>query len=181
MPPVPQTAERLLRAACEVVCELGWAGATSRAVSSRAGVNLALINYHFQSKDRLLLAALERAMSDLSDTSTPPPTSIEELKQTLQAWAGSAAESPQLQMLLQATLRAPRDALVAEAVRGYLNDFRSYLEVALRGSNAPDAGNLSQALAATLDGLFLHALIDPSMKVGKVLSSLLDRVVGTDD
>jgi AcrR family transcriptional regulator len=54
------TAQQLVDAALETLKEDGFAGATSRAIARRAGVNQALVFYHFGSVDSLLLAALDR-------------------------------------------------------------------------------------------------------------------------
>lgn len=40
---------------------------TSRQISARAGTNLAMINYYFQSKDQLLIMAIGKIMDDSAD------------------------------------------------------------------------------------------------------------------
>ena len=46
------------------VKEEGFAGASSRSIAARAGVNQALVFYHFGSLDSLLLAALDRTSEE---------------------------------------------------------------------------------------------------------------------
>ena len=58
------TKERLVAAALEVLREEGFAGASSRAIATRAGVNQALVFYHYGSLDSLLLAALDASSSE---------------------------------------------------------------------------------------------------------------------
>lgn len=53
------TRRQILAAALETLKELGFAGATSRAVAARGGFNQALVFYYFGSMDALLLAALD--------------------------------------------------------------------------------------------------------------------------
>lgn len=55
------TRERLLEAAGEVFAEVGYVEATIREISKRAGANLAAINYHFGSKERLYAEVLKYA------------------------------------------------------------------------------------------------------------------------
>lgn len=57
------TRERLLEAAMDCFAERGFAGTTTRAICARAGVNLALLNYHWGSKDALW-AAVVRVLND---------------------------------------------------------------------------------------------------------------------
>lgn len=54
------TRESILRAACQVFGDKGFTKATHAEISQLAGVNSALINFHFGSKDELYLAAWER-------------------------------------------------------------------------------------------------------------------------
>jgi AcrR family transcriptional regulator len=56
------TPERLLDAAEELFAREGFRATTLRAVTARAGVNLAAANYHFGSKRELLAAVFERRM-----------------------------------------------------------------------------------------------------------------------
>ncbi len=51
----------------ELIAKSGVRAVSVRDISRAARVNLAAINYHFGSKDRLLRAVLERRMSDLFD------------------------------------------------------------------------------------------------------------------
>lgn len=57
------TRERLLEAAMDTFADRGFAGTTTRAICEAAGVNLALLNYHFGSKLGLW-AAVVRVLND---------------------------------------------------------------------------------------------------------------------
>lgn len=54
--------EHILNAAERVFGEMGYEGASTRHLASEAGVNMAMINYYFGSKDGLLKSVLERRM-----------------------------------------------------------------------------------------------------------------------
>src|SRR5579862_2583558 len=53
------TRAALIEAAIAVLGESGFAGASARRIAQRAGVNQALVFYHFGSVNDLLVAALE--------------------------------------------------------------------------------------------------------------------------
>ena len=56
------TANRLLEAAAQVFSDRGFEHATVREVCRRAGANVAAVNYHFESKERLYLETIRSAM-----------------------------------------------------------------------------------------------------------------------
>jgi AcrR family transcriptional regulator len=61
----PSTKDQILRAARLVLQRDGVAALAIRAVAAEAGVNLALVHYHFHSRDGLLLAVLEDLNTEL--------------------------------------------------------------------------------------------------------------------
>ncbi|MHC4823722.1 MAG: TetR/AcrR family transcriptional regulator [Planctomycetota bacterium] len=62
----PDTKERILQAAKELFAEKGFPGTSMREITSRAEVNLAAINYHFGSKEGLLLALVRRCLEPIN-------------------------------------------------------------------------------------------------------------------
>lgn len=53
--------ERLLRAAAQICAQRGIRGASVRKICELAGVNMAMVNYYFGSKDELYIAVIKRA------------------------------------------------------------------------------------------------------------------------
>jgi AcrR family transcriptional regulator len=60
----PETRRRIVAAAGEVFAARGLRGATVRAISARAGVNIAAIAYHFGGKERLYEAVLHESYEE---------------------------------------------------------------------------------------------------------------------
>jgi AcrR family transcriptional regulator len=62
----PDTKERILDAAQKLFADKGFNGASLRAVTREAGVNLAAVHYHFGSKEELVQAVLDRVLAPLN-------------------------------------------------------------------------------------------------------------------
>jgi TetR/AcrR family transcriptional regulator len=74
--PEKGTRERILVAALEVFAEHGFDGARTRDIAERAGANLGLITYYFDTKEKLWQAAVSLAFhelqTELGDVIAPP-------------------------------------------------------------------------------------------------------------
>lgn len=84
------TQARLIAAAKTVFAEKGFAGATVKEISEIAGVNISLISYHFNGKEGLFRASLEKfgreRLHDAKNILTPPD-SMEDMRAKLKLWA----------------------------------------------------------------------------------------------
>src|SRR5690606_1798457 len=56
----PDKKEHILDTAERIFAEFGYEGASTRLLAKEAGVNMAMLNYYFGSKDGLLQAVFER-------------------------------------------------------------------------------------------------------------------------
>src|SRR5438128_11994294 len=69
----PETRRRLLDAAASAFAERGFRDASLREICRRAGANVAAVNYHFRSKDRLYAEVLRGAFARSSRDHPLPP------------------------------------------------------------------------------------------------------------
>ena len=90
----------VLEAAGRVFAELGYAGATTREICKRAGVNGAAVNYYFGGKEALYEEVLVEAHRQL--------VSLEELNAVMDSGADSEAKLRAfLELFVRAALKAP--------------------------------------------------------------------------
>lgn len=85
------TRDRILRTAFALVGEVGWANVSTRLLARRAGVNVALLNYHFRSKDALLRDAAAAGIAELMGPAIERMVAVPDAGQAV---AGSCASWP---------------------------------------------------------------------------------------
>jgi AcrR family transcriptional regulator len=93
------TQDRILDAAERLFAQRGFAGTSLRAVTSEAGVNLAAVNYHFGSKEKLLSATLNRLVGPINEERLRRLDRLE-----------AASDPPSVEMILDAFLRPALEA-----------------------------------------------------------------------
>jgi TetR/AcrR family transcriptional regulator, fatty acid metabolism regulator protein len=84
------TSEKILSAARELFEEKGFDLTSVREIATKADVNVALINYHFGSKDNLILAVMEQSVDTtrlkLNDINQSSSTPVEKLSQVVELY-----------------------------------------------------------------------------------------------
>ena len=184
-----QTRERLLRAAAELIAELGWGGVRTRAVAERAGLPHGAVSYHFRGKQELLTEAALYTfaqafpLADLAGESGTDP----DLVSLIEGWlTGSEAADPVIVGVgMEAMLQAERDPVLRRRMAELMRQYRDALTGIVRDSQrrrtttaGADAAGLAALLAAAGDGLFLHSRIDPELDSAAALIALRDLLTG---
>jgi AcrR family transcriptional regulator len=165
------TREKLLDAAAAGLAEDGLGGVSARAVAARAGVNQALVFYHFGSVSGLLDAAVRRsvdlAVASYRDRLADVATLGELLTLGRDLHVAEKRAGNVLQMA-QVMTGAMRDDTLAEAARYAMDRWTAEVEVALRRVLRPtplhglvDPRGLARAVSAGFIGLELHDAVDP--------------------
>ncbi|MDY7104751.1 MAG: TetR/AcrR family transcriptional regulator [Actinomycetota bacterium] len=183
------TRERILRAAADLVGELGVGAITTRAVSERAGVNNALVHYHFGTKGALIVEAL---VADMGDWMAEPERTLADATSVgaggaaqVRWLAGLDPEDPRTRILVELTAEALRDRAMLPVVSGALRDFREGLKPTLAalapGASAEEIDGLAVVLAALLDGLAFHRMLEPDLDLEPAASVLARWLHAPDD
>jgi len=132
-----ETRERLVAAALEAFADHGYAGATTRAIAERAGVALAALPYHFETKEALWRAAADRIFGRLVEQFQARIRGLEgvdaptRLRLLLRDYVLFAATHPELHrfMLREGAVASPRLRwLVRTHVEPLFRYFRSLIE-----------------------------------------------------
>ena len=174
-----ETRDKILRAAASLIPEVGWSAVTVRLVAERAGVNNALPNYYFGTKEALLV---EAAVAVIYEEYGAALRAIEEtgsLSEALHRAFGSLrhvdATSPNLGVLLEVMVQATRDArlrqTLLETARPYLDAVAGMIRKGIdRGELASDtdAEALTVILSVMMDGLVLYRLIDRDLDLDRI-------------
>ena len=137
------TRDALLDAAEALIADHGFRTPSHRMIAGEAGAHVALLNYHFGSKEMLFEAAVERRADRLA-----------------QAWRAALAE-----------VRLDPDRTVEDVLRAWWYPFgdlhvqedlqwRNYLCVVARLASAPDGNDWYQRYFGTVDRDFQRALAE---------------------
>ncbi len=174
------TRQSLLDATVAVILERGWGGVTTRAVAEQAGVLPGVVHYHFGSVDEL---RREAAISTLSTHLDPfvdlaaqlPPRDL--IEAAAEATAEDYAPGTDVANLVYEVMpAATRDPHIQQALADLLVRFRRALAASIRRDHPcplepPEV--IAGLVAATLDGLQLHLLADPSLDVAAHMRALV--------
>lgn len=178
------TRVRLLQAAVAVLAESGWAAVTSRAVAERARANNALVHYYFGSVDALrraaVMHAVEMELAAPVEAILRRESVLDGLADAVDVLVGHGSGGAGQRVLVEALVHGVRDDELREECERQIRMFRDLLaerlaanrEAGLLRADADPAG-LAVLLAALLDGLLLHVMLDPRTDAAGSAAGLL--------
>lgn len=166
------TREKLLDATLRVVVDHGIAKASARVIATEAGVNQALVFYHFGSVDELLAAACEHGARQRIEAHRAPLAAVTDfaglvvLARDIHAQEHAAGNVALLGQLLAGSSSHPA---LAPATAAGLRLWAAEVEQVLRRllgagplADLVDVPGLSRAISASFVGIELYDGVDPS-------------------
>ncbi|WP_327044039.1 TetR/AcrR family transcriptional regulator [Microbispora sp. NBC_01189] len=188
-----ETRTRLLEGALRTLRTQGIAGASARAVATAAGVNQALVFYHFGTVDELLAAAL-RYGSEQRVTAYrerfAAVTSLRELLDLGRSLHAEEREAGNLAVLAQMLAGSQMDGRLAPATSAglgmWVTEIEEVLQRVLTGTPLAefvDVAGLARATAAAFVGLELYDGVDEdgAKRAFDSLEQLAGLVAALDD
>jgi AcrR family transcriptional regulator len=167
-----ETRQRLLTAAVATLRDKGIAGTSARSIAAAAGVNQALVFYHFGTVDELIIAACQSATQarvTLYSDRFAGVGSLSELLTLGQSLHEGERAAGNTQVLAQVLAAAQHNTTLAEAARQALNLWINEIEQTLQRiladspiSAALDIPGLARAISASFIGLELYEAADPA-------------------
>ncbi|GAC1442572.1 MAG: TetR family transcriptional regulator [Sediminibacterium sp.] len=115
--------EQIMNAATELFAEKGFEGTSIRDLAAKAGVNLAMINYYFGSKDKLFEAMIEfkaELMRGKLDeiASDPKRTEIEKIDAVIEIYVGRILSQPLFHRVLYQQLLVGQRESMQQTITG---------------------------------------------------------------
>lgn len=134
------TREKILQAAKKLFEQKGFESTSVREIAALAGVNVALINYHFGSKELLLGALVEEStasvfslLSDITKSSLPPQ---EKLDQALSVFVDKVFVNKQYYQMIHRELSTPvrpeLNALISKPLKRNRDELQKIIEEGIR-------------------------------------------------
>ena len=171
------TRERILGATVALMAEIGIDRVRTRAVAERAGVNPALVHYHFGSMSSLVLEAAEYALIHELGPSIDAFASGSTIQDGIEAilgWIEDEGRTPGSTILAEAMVKSTRDPAFRDWSTHASQRFRGLilerLQLALdegQVDRSLDLESTAVLLAAALDGLLFHRLVDATLDVSQ--------------
>jgi AcrR family transcriptional regulator len=167
-----ETRRKLLDGALLALREHGVAGVSARSIAAAAGVNQALVFYHFGSVDELLSAACmavsEERFANYGQR-LAQATTLRELLDLSRQLHAEETDKGNISVLAQMLAGARTNPRLAEATSQALELWTSPVEATLERllATSPlrdvlDVPSLARAATATLIGLELYQAVDPA-------------------
>ncbi|MGH3415303.1 MAG: TetR family transcriptional regulator [Actinocrinis sp.] len=183
------TRQALLDAAAALIAETGWCAVTTRAIAARAAVPHGAVSYHFGGKDELLreaaLTATRAALAAPLALAAQAGSVAELLSGTFAWYGGGGLSDPAVAQLLETAREAARDPALRAPIAAELGDYRKTLADLVRRDQrrgalvaTVPADGVAAALAALLDGLILHLVLDPDLDTRPAAAAVLGLLAG---
>lgn len=115
----PSTEEKIKNAARVIFMKKGYAATKTRDIADEAGLNLALLNYYFRSKEKLfqqiMMESLTVFFQNIQRVFMDPQTTLEDkFSKLASSYIDQITEQPDIPMFILSELRTRPDAFITQ-------------------------------------------------------------------
>ena len=164
----------------------GWPGVSTRAVAERAGTNPGLIHYHFGGLAGLHAEIFRQATDLVIGPLLTELLAAPDERAALEMMRGMPARTPAdeqgTRLAAELIVGAMRNPALGAVLRDELRQARAQIADRLRelhpGWPRTRPTGVATLIAASIDGLMLHYMIDGELPMGDVLSAVGELLEG---
>ncbi len=164
----PIRRKQLIDATVAAIHAHGFAEATVKQISARAGVSSGIIHHYFGGKDALLAATMRSLLTDLQRELVARLAAAETPQARVEAVIDASFAPDQFSGAVQTAwlsfwAQTPHSPTLSRLAQVYLGRVRSNLRASLRALVSDQrAAEIADGLAAMIDGLWLTAAVSPT-------------------
>ena len=148
------------------ILEEGFAAASAKHITERAGVTWGVVQYHFGDRDGLLMAVVDKGLAELTEALRDLPAAAENARDRTEfivnaAWDAFSSPTSMAALEILIATRAMRDPGASEHLAVLGNTFAKLGKHIGEGLDARHAAAIGNLIWATLRGLVVAALVVP--------------------
>lgn len=191
-----QTKDRIIEAAYQTLVKRGYHETSMKDIAAEAGVAPGLAHYYFESKEDLLVAAIEHACRPAIDAweqaglslTAPLPEDADPMAYAQIGFELAKQELRRYRRLFLLTFDmfgvGLHNEKIAAAVRVFIEERRAFIARIVRGVIAgmaerpsASADSIAAALWGSMHGIYLQALLDPGFDADGAIDALREMAI----
>lgn len=191
-----QTKDRIIEAAYRSLVKRGYQETSMKDIAAEAGVAPGLAHYYFQSKEDLLVAAIEHACQPAIDAweqaglslTAPLPENADPMAYARVGFELAKQELRSYRGLFLLTFDmfgvGLHNEKIAAAVRGFIEERRRFIARIVQGviAGMPErplssVDAIAAALWGSMHGIYLQALMDPEFDADAAIDALSEMAI----
>jgi AcrR family transcriptional regulator len=148
------------------ILDEGFAAASAKHITERAGVTWGVVQYHFGDRDGLLMAVVDKGFADLLEALRELPAAAEKVRDRTEfiidaAWEAFSSPTSMAALEILIATRAMRDPGAGEHLAALGTAMAKLGKQIGEGLAARHAAAIGNLIWATLRGLVVNALVIP--------------------
>jgi AcrR family transcriptional regulator len=148
------------------ILDEGFAAASAKHITERAGVTWGVVQYHFGDRDGLLMAVVDKGFAELLEALRELPAAAENVRDRTEfivdaAWEAFSSPTSMAALEILIATRAMRDPGASEHLAALGTAMAKLGKQIGEGLDARHAAAIGNLIWATLRGLVVNALVIP--------------------